>query len=82
MSSPIPGVPIQELPALKPPPGERPNFINPPSYEHTLVILEGIFVPLMLLVVSMRLYVRAKIMKKWGLDDCELYPIVGPVTWD
>ena len=72
MSSPVPGVPIQDIPALAPPQGVRPNFVNPPSREHELIILEGIFVPLMLLFVSMRLFVRARITKKWGWDDCKI----------
>ncbi|KAL6719194.1 hypothetical protein ACLMJK_003431 [Lecanora helva] len=64
-----PGVPIQNLPAAKPPQGVRPNFVDPPSYQHALIILEGIFVPLMLLFVFMRIFVRTRISKTWGWDD-------------
>ena len=72
MSSLMAGIPIEDYPALAPPPGVQPNFVNPPSYEHTLIILEGIFVPLMLFVVFIRLFVRAKVTKTWGWDDCKL----------
>lgn len=63
--------PLREYPALRPPPGVMSNFVNPPSYEQTLTVMEGVLVPLMLLAVLVRLYVRAKITRTWGWDDCE-----------
>ena len=33
--------------------------------------LEGVFVSFMFIAVSIRLYVRAAITKRWGWDDCE-----------
>lgn len=67
---------LQNAPALKPPPGVRPNFVNPPSYESTIVALEGVFLALMLIALSVRVYVRTRITKSIGWDDCKrsVYP--------
>lgn len=64
---------LKNVPALKPPPGVQPNFVDPPSFEHTLVTLEAIFCTLMLLAVLVRSYIRTKI-KAWGWDDCKTLP--------
>ena len=62
---------LENLPALPPPAGVDSNFINPPSKAHDIYVLEGIFLTLMLLTVAMRIYVRSKVLKEWGWDDCE-----------
>jgi hypothetical protein len=65
-------VPLDRRPSGRPPPGVTPNFINPPSYADEIVILEGIFVSLMVLAVLVRIYVRVKLAKAWGWDDCKM----------
>jgi len=57
------------LPAITPPPGVQSNFIDPPSQVKGIIILEAIFIPLMLLAVSARIWVRTRIVKIWGADD-------------
>lgn len=57
------------LPAISPPPGVQSNFIDPPSQVKGIIILEAIFIPLMLLAVSARIWVRTRIVKIWGADD-------------
>lgn len=76
MASLDPNVPIEDIPALAPPPGVQPNFVNPPSYQHKIIILEGVFVPLMLLAVFVRIFVRARITRMVGWDDCKSGMIV------
>lgn len=61
---------LQNEPALPPPPGVLPNFINPPSFSTSVDALEGVFVTLMLIALGIRIYVRTKITRVWGWDDC------------
>ncbi|KAL4812025.1 3-beta hydroxysteroid dehydrogenase/isomerase family-domain-containing protein [Aspergillus spinulosporus] len=56
-------------PAGSAPPGVVPNFDDPPSRKMTIIVLLAVFVPLMLLVVAARIYVRTCIMKIWGAED-------------
>jgi len=56
-------------PAISPPPGVQSNFTNPPSQVKGIIILEAIFIPLMLLAVAARVWVRTRIVKIWGADD-------------
>lgn len=59
-------------PAISPPPGVQSNFTNPPSQVKGIIILEAIFIPLMLLAVAARVWVRTRIVKIWGADDSGL----------
>jgi hypothetical protein len=61
-----------DTPASTPPPGQTSNFIEPPSQAPPIIILEGIFIPLMLLTVATRVYVRSRITKVWGFEDSKL----------
>jgi len=63
--------PLDHFPAGVPPPGVVSNFIDPPSKGHALVVLDGVFVSLMLVAVLIRVYVRTRLAKTWGWDDCE-----------
>ena len=56
-------------PAMTPPPGVIPNFDNPPSQDAAIIALEAVFVPLMVLAVLARAWVRLRIVKIWGLED-------------
>ncbi|KAI9367180.1 NAD(P)-binding protein [Aspergillus egyptiacus] len=56
-------------PAGTPPPGVVPNFNDPPSRKTTIIVLEAVFLPLMLLAVSARVFVRTRIIKLWGAED-------------
>ncbi|KAL9594863.1 MAG: hypothetical protein Q9179_005207 [Wetmoreana sp. 5 TL-2023] len=56
-----PGVPLSQIPALQPPPGVMPNFIDPPSIGGTLVAVNIVFLALMLIVVSVKTYTKEAI---------------------
>ena len=73
MSSSIPpDAAIGNIPALPPPPGVQPNFVNPESFGRAVNIFGGIFVAFMLSALSIRILVRTVITKGWGWDDCTL----------
>lgn len=61
---------FDNFPAGSPPSGITSNFINPPTRVPAIITVEGVFVPLMLIFLSVRFYVRITVTKSWGLDDC------------
>lgn len=60
-----------DLPAARPSSGIEPNFVDPPAQAHSIIVLEAMFLPSMLLAVLMRIFVRARITRVWGWDDCK-----------
>ncbi len=62
---------LQTATVLPPPPGVRPNFVDPPSYETAIIALESVFLTLTLVAVGVRIFVRSQVTKIWGWDDCE-----------
>ncbi|RYP83963.1 hypothetical protein DL769_001269 [Monosporascus sp. CRB-8-3] len=60
---------FDSLPAMQPPPGVMPNFIDPPSLAPAGRILIGVTLPLVLMSVVSRLYVRLFITRATGADD-------------
>lgn len=69
---------IKDFPALRPPPGVKSNFVDPPSLVPSAIVVESIFLPLMILAVLTRIFVRAKITKGWGWDDCKIFCSIRP----
>lgn len=57
--------------ALPPPPGVIPDFENPPSIAVGFQAGFGVCVGVSGLFVVARTYTRLRVMKKWGLEDCE-----------
>ncbi|BCS20856.1 uncharacterized protein APUU_21288S [Aspergillus puulaauensis] len=62
-------LPLDQQPAMPPPPGLETNFVDPPSRQPAIIAMSVVFVSLMLLVVSVRTYTRTRILKSWGWDD-------------
>ncbi|KAM7184582.1 hypothetical protein V8F33_012918 [Rhypophila sp. PSN 637] len=63
------GVDMSQIPAGIPPPGQTPNFIDPPSLSPVYRGIIYSFVPLMILFLIFRLYTRMRILRKLGWDD-------------
>lgn len=59
------------LPALKPPPGVIPNFVNPESNMQFLIVTTTCFTALAGLFVAFRMYTRLYINRSAGSDDCQ-----------
>jgi hypothetical protein len=66
-----PGVSLSEIPALQPPPGVRPNFIDPESQAPGMMIANGIITAVMLVFVLLRLYTKAFLTKGLFWEDGE-----------
>lgn len=65
---------LADVPAALPPPGVRPNYVNPHSEAPLLIIMGSIFVAIMLLFVSVRIYTKIKVVGKSSPDDCTSAP--------
>lgn len=63
---------LHNLPSVSPPLGVTPNFVDPPSKAGVLVALHSTFLPLMIIAVIIRMFVRTRITRQVGWDDCEL----------
>lgn len=60
-----------DLPAMPPPPGVTPNFVNPQNRTDVYVVVYTIFSSLVVLFVSLRFYAKIWITRSVGWDDCE-----------
>jgi len=61
---------LSHTPAMSPPPGVTPNFIDPPSRAGDLLVLNCVFLPIMLVAVTMRMTVKGIFVRNLGWDDC------------
>lgn len=62
---------LDTTPARDPPPGQESNLIDPDSLSYQLVIVIVVSSALMLLLFASRLYVRLKVTRSFGMDDCK-----------
>lgn len=73
MAPPLPPQLIELLshtPAMPPPPGVTPNFIDPPNRGPVVLILNCIFLPLTIIAVTIRMVVKGLFVHQLGWDDC------------
>ena len=63
---------LSRIPALAPPPGVTPNFINPPSRAPETYPIGYTLFALTSVGVVARIYTKAVVMKKINLEDCTL----------
>ena len=56
-------------PASSPPPGQKPNFKNPPSRAATQRWITGPFLIIAVVFFVNRVYIKARLMRKWTWDD-------------
>lgn len=62
-------IPFQQVPALQPPEEVIPDFDHPYSSARVILVTIAIALPLMLVVVLLRIYVRAWVKKTWAYED-------------
>ena len=70
---------LDELPALAPPPGVTPNFVDPPSTAASFAIGLAIMISVATLLFALRMFTRIYVMKQMQLEDCKhcLYCLLG-----
>lgn len=64
-----PGTDISKLPALAPPHGVVPNFIDPESRAYAVLVGSGILTAITLIFVMLRFYAKAFVTKAIGWED-------------
>lgn len=57
-------------PAMVPPPGITPNFVNPPNLNHIVVLTLVLCMVFSTLAVVMRMYTKLFIIRKTAFEDC------------
>lgn len=61
-------------PAMTPPPGVKPNFVNPPNLEKEFYIDLILCLTISVLVVCMRMWTKARLVRKVQIEDCKKLP--------
>jgi hypothetical protein len=61
--------------AIPPPSGVTPNFTDPPSLQHIVLITNIIFTLVSALFVILRLYTTGFIIRSVGIDDCKYFDL-------
>ena len=61
-----------DTPAMKPPEGLLPNFVDPPTQDRSNIILHTICLILVTIFLGIRLYTRHFISHWLSWDDCKL----------
>lgn len=75
---------MDEMPALPPPHGERPNFVNPTYDGDRFVIVNAIFLFISFFSIAVRLWTRTFIARGYRWDDCKflcLAVLEGYTDW-
>ena len=60
-------------PALVPPPGIKPNFVNPENQTRYFVLTIVLTVTVSTFALLMRVYTKTCLIRKVGWEDCTLY---------
>lgn len=58
-------------PAMVPPPGVIPNFVDPPSLRHAATTMLALYLVLSMIVVLMRMYTKIFILRQMASEDCK-----------
>ena len=67
---------LSKIPALAPPPGVVPDFINTPgSLKPAVYATAAVCITVTVLGISIRLYTKGRIMKSLGIEDCKQHPL-------
>lgn len=69
--SSVPPELLAETPIAPTPPGFTTNFIDHPSRARSVLVVTGTTVPLILIFLGLRIYVRTRINREFGIDDCK-----------
>lgn len=59
-------------PALEPPPGVVPNFVDPPTIVRPIIVGVSVMIVVSTLGFAARLFTKIRVMKQMQLEDCTL----------
>lgn len=80
-TKPVPLELMLELPALIAPPGVNYSFVNPPNLRTDFYIDLVLCLTISSLAVSMRVWTKARLIKKFGREDCKTFLHLRPVKF-
>ena len=69
--APNPSYDLSQIPALNPPPGVIPNFVDPYTRGPKLLALSAVAIGVMYLFVMARFYAKFYVQRRLTWDDCE-----------
>lgn len=61
---------LLSVPAMAPPPGMTPNFIDPPNLQHVVILILTVCTSLATLTVMLRIFTKIFIIHQTTFDDC------------
>lgn len=70
------GIPLTEIPAGRPPPGQVSHLHHAIGRAHMITTCDIICVIIVCTVVAMRMYTRVRLLKSLWWDDCESAPAI------
>ena len=62
---------LSNVPALLPPPGVQPNFVNPENQDTVFSIVTSTLFGIMVISFLNRLYAKLFSIRKYSWDDCD-----------
>lgn len=63
---------LSKVPALKPPPGIKPDFQHPGGVGTAIIVVNAVFLGLMVICLAARIYVKTGIIRAFWWDDGRL----------
>jgi hypothetical protein len=66
---------LEHLPGMQTPPGEIPNFVNPPNQLKLVLVLVTISCAVMLGAIGLRIYSKFSTGRPFFVDDCKDLPL-------
>ena len=66
---------ILDEPALEPPSGVTPNFVDPPSLQNLYLTAAIPLLVVTSLAITARIYTKSVIIRKWMPEDCPFLPV-------
>lgn len=64
---------ILDAPAMEPPSGVTPNFIDPPNLQHRVTLTLALCITLSTLTVMLRICTKFFIVRQTTIDDCMFF---------
>jgi hypothetical protein len=74
------GIPLTEIPAGRPPPGQVSHLHSAIGRTHMITTCDIICIIIVCPVVAMRMYTRVRLLKSLWWDDCESAPAIPLIS--
>ena len=72
---------LLDAPAMVPPPGVVPNFVDPPNLRRLVIIMLTLFMAFSTLFILLRMYTKVFLLRKTAFEDCKPVSISPLICW-